>query len=473
MKKMEFAYAAPESMGIESAALTKALKAARDGAHRGIEIHDMIIMRKGTIVCEAYFQPYHKDAKHAIYSQTKSFMSTAMGLAIGDGLVKLDDYALDYFPEVDRASIAANADRMKVRHLMSMACGHETDPMGAFREKGPEGFFAWPVTKEPGEHFFYNTAASNICGMIVERVTGKSMYAYLKERIFDKIGMEIEEEDWMKVHGACSGGFGLHVRAMDVLRLANLYLLRGKWEGEQLIPEEWVELVSRKKIDCANEFTSWAAGYTYQFWNCDFADGYRIDGAGAQQADIVPEKDMVILFNSALHGEVSDYAQVLARYYIYPAVHDEALPENAEAQAELCAMVKAVAQPEKTAYEMLCGAAGSYKSDKEGMERIELTEKDGEMTLLLGDYRLVFGLDGAWRVKELQPAADDAVARTKYAAGRGKWSGKRFRGRVTLFPDIRSTYVDMEVTESGLVLLIRTDWLPAVNDGKPFKAVRV
>ena len=72
-----------------------------------------------------------------------------------------------------------------------------------------------------------------------------------------------------------------------------------------------------------------------------------------------------------------------------------------------------------------------------------------------------------------QPAADDAVARTEYAAGRGKWSGKRFHGRVTLFPDIRSTYMDMEVTENGLVLLIGTDWLPAVNDGKPFKAVRV
>ena len=473
MKKMEFGYASPESMGIESKALIKALQAARDGAYRGIEIHDMIIMRKGTIVCEAYFQPYHKDAKHAIYSQTKSFMSTAMGLAIGDGLVSLEDYALDYFPEVERAKADANAPRMKVKHLMSMACGHETDPMQAFFAEGPAGFFAWPVTKEPGEHFFYNTAASNICGMIVERVTGKSLYAYLKERIFDKIGMEIEEADWLTVHGACSGGFGLHVRAMDVLRIANLYLLGGKWEGEQLIPESWVELVSKKKIDCPNEFTSWAAGYTYQFWNCDFADGYRIDGAGAQQADIVPEKDMVILFNSALHGEVSDYAQVLARYYIYPAVHDEALPENAAAQQELDALVREIADPAKTDYALPCGAVGVYESEIEGMERIELTEKDGEMTLLLGEYRLVFGLDGAWRVKELQPAADAAIARTLFAAGRGKWSGKRFHGRVTLFPDIRTSFVDLEVTQSGLTLLIKTEWLPAVNDGKPFKAVRV
>ena len=93
--KMEFPYATPESMGIDSAALEKALLAARDGAHRGIEIHDMIVMRKGKIVCEAYFQPYDKDCRHAIYSQTKSFMSTAMGIAVGDGLVSLEDYALD------------------------------------------------------------------------------------------------------------------------------------------------------------------------------------------------------------------------------------------------------------------------------------------------------------------------------------------------------------------------------------------
>ena len=471
--KMEFPYATPESMGIDSAALEKALLAARDGAHRGIEIHDMIVMRKGKIVCEAYFQPYDRDCRHAIYSQTKSFMSTAMGIAMGDGLVSLEDYALDYFPEVDRAKVSDNAPRMKIKHLMSMACGHDTDPMGAFREEGAQGFFAWPAPKEPGEYFFYNTAASNICGMIVERVTGKSMYALLKERVFDKLGMDIRESDWLVVNGACSGGFGLHVKAMDVLRLANLYLLGGRWEGEQLIPKEWVELVSKKKIDCGNEFTSWAAGYTYQFWNCDFADAYRIDGAGAQQADIVPEKDMVILFNSALHGEVSDYAQVLSRYYIYPAVHHEALPENPAALARLNALVQELASPVKTAVNPVpAEAIGCFETDAEGIKTVEIAQVGEDMHLQLGERKLVFGLAGAWSVFDNEPAVDGSVASTQKAAGKGRWDGKCFSGRVTLYPDIRSIYADIEVTKDGLALLMKTDWFPAFNNGKVFYAKR-
>lgn len=474
MKKMEFAHATPESQGVDSRLLIAALEAVRDGAHRDIEIHDLIVMRHGKILCEAYFHPYHAECRHAIYSQTKSFMSTAMGLAIGDGLVTLEDIVLDYFPEVDRRTVCENGRKMRIKHLMSMSGGQDGDTMNAFIQDGPAGYFAQPVPYEPGTHFCYNTGSSNICGMIVERVTGKSLYEYLNERIFEKIGMDIRREDWLTVHGACAGGFGLHVKAADVLRLAALYLGGGVWEGEQLIPKQWVELVSKKKMDCENEFPSWAAGYTYQFWNCDFADAYRIDGAGAQQADIVPDKDMVILFNSALHGEVSDYAQVLARHYIYPAAHDEPLPENPEAVARLRALCEELEHPAPQPFQGVpAQAAGEYEAQVSGIKRIVLRDHGASMGLELDSLKLEFGLDGIKRLSETDPALGLPIANVHRAAAQGRWQGNRFFGRATFFPDIKPVWVELKLNRGGMAVIVRNDWLEPVNGGAPFQAGRV
>ena len=245
MIPMQFEHSTPEAQGIDSAWLVRALEAAQTGARRGIEIHDFLLLRHGKLVCEAYFAPYGPEVKHAIYSQTKSFMATALGLAVGEGRLTLEDRVLPYFPEVNPDGVCENGRKMRVRDLLAMASGHDQDTMDAFRQGGPEAYFALPVPYEPGTHFLYNTGNSNMLGLLVERVTGQSLYAYLKARVFDKIGITIEDGDWDRVRGACSGGFGLHATAMDVLRLANLYLLRGRWQGEQILPEEWVDLVSK------------------------------------------------------------------------------------------------------------------------------------------------------------------------------------------------------------------------------------
>ncbi|MGI5885481.1 MAG: serine hydrolase domain-containing protein [Candidatus Spyradocola sp.] len=475
MTPMQFARTTPEAQGIDSAWLVRTLEAARTGAMRGIEIHDFLLLRHGKLVCEAYFAPYGPETKHAIYSQTKSFMATALGLALGDGLLKLEDRVLPYFPEVDPDTVCENGKKMRVCDLLAMASGHAEDAMEAFRQGGPKAYFALPVPYAPGERFVYNTGNSNMLGMLVERVTGKSLYAYLRERVFDKIGIEIKDGDWDRVQGACSGGFGLHATAMDVLRLANLYLLRGKWQGEQILPEKWVDLVSKKKIDNGDGSNSWGSGYSYQFWICDYADAYRIDGAGAQQAAIVPSEDMVILFNSALHGEVSDYAQVLARFFVMPGVKPAPLPENPAACARLAELTAAVAHPQPHAFVPVPEAAlGAYRAQAEGAEWSEIALARGEGSLVLSltlrgaRMDMELGLDGVPRLSRWKDPEGQALQ----SCGWGAWEGGRFFGRVTLYPDIRTIWVDLEKTDAGLTAWLRTEWIPAIGAGKPQKFVR-
>lgn len=472
MIPMQFERSAPEAQGIDSAWLVRALEAAQTGARRGVEIHDFLLLRHGKLVCEAYFAPYGPEVKHAIYSQTKSFMATALGLAVGEGRLTLEDRVLPYFPEVNPDGVCENGRKMRVRDLLAMASGHDQDTMDAFRQGGPEAYFALPVPYEPGTHFLYNTGNSNMLGLLVERVTGQSLYAYLKARVFDKIGITIEDGDWDRVRGACSGGFGLHATAMDVLRLANLYLLRGRWQGEQILPEEWVDLVSQKKIDNGDGTDSWGAGYSYQFWMCDYADAYRIDGAGGQQAAIVPSEDMVILFNSALHGEVSDYAQVLARFFVLPGVHKDPLPENPAALARLNALREEIAQPQPRAFVPVPEAAlGAWRAADGGAawSEIEIRRTPGGMglSLVLRGARidLELGLDGVRRLSRWH----DPEGRAYASCGWGQWSGNRFFGRVTFFPDIPTLTLDIERTPQGLTAWIQTNWVPPIGEGRPQK----
>lgn len=478
MKPMIFEKATPESQGIDSELLLKALEAAENGAPRGIEIHDFLLLRHGKLVFEGYFAPYSAETKHTIFSQTKSFMSTAVGLAIyADGLLKLEDEVIRFFPEVDTAAISERAKKMRVCDLLSMASGHDEDTTDVVIEQGPQAYFELPLPYERGEHFLYNTGNSILLGMIVERVTGKSMYAYLKERVFDKIGITIEDGDWDRVRGVCCGGFGLHVKAMDVLRLANLYLLGGKWEGEQILPAEWVELVSKKKISNGDPKTStcpsWNSGYSYQFWMCDYADAYRIDGAGGQQAAIVPSEDMVILFNSSLHGVISDYAQVLARYYVMPAVHEKALPENPAALTALEEKAWQIENPAPKAFAYPPEEAlGRFTAKRGPLREVLLEQGEGETRVTFcmdeskpvdgrvgldadfcpeGEEIMTFriGLDGRPRVTEGE----------KSFAAKGYWDGARLHARATEFPSIGSIWFDLEVGYETLTVLVRTEWV--------------
>lgn len=406
---MIFPYATPESQGVDSRAILNALDNAALRARRGAELHDMLILRHGKLVYEGYTYPFNAQTKHAVFSQTKSFTATAVGLCIEDGLLSLDDTLLSFYPDYTPKHMSDFKRRLCVKHLLAMADGQDYDAMDLFFGKGDgvKRFLDLPVKFEPGTHHHYNTGSSHMLSILVQKVTGKTVYALLKERVFDKIGITITEKDWLMIKGVCSGGFGLHATAMDVLRLANLYLLNGKWNNEQILSQSWVKAVSTKQVsnnrgEGQNLMPSWNAGYNYQFWTCDYLDAYRIDGMGAQQAAIIPCKDAVVLLNAAVCGEDSEYMQVLARHFIVPALEDKPLPENPAALAALLARRDALAAPgARPAVPVAQALLGSYTCIDAPLFPVDgmtLAQDEEWLTLTLGlggkNVDLRFRLDG-------------------------------------------------------------------------------
>ena len=175
--------------------------------------------------------PTARRSSTPIYSPDQELHGHGPGPCRGGGRLTLEDRVLPYFPEVNPDGVCENGRKMRVRDLLAMASGHDQDTMDAFRQGGPEAYFALPVPYEPGTHFLYNTGNSNMLGLLVERVTGQSLYAYLKARVFDKIGIAIEDGDWERVRARARAASACTPRPWTFCALANLYLLRGPVAG--------------------------------------------------------------------------------------------------------------------------------------------------------------------------------------------------------------------------------------------------
>jgi CubicO group peptidase (beta-lactamase class C family) len=229
-----------------------------------------------------------------------------------------------------------NLKKMKVRHLLSMSGGHDTEPKINF-ETGPsvKQFFAHPVTHEPGTYFRYNTSGSYMLAVIVSKVTGQSVLDYLKPRLFEPLGIENLRWD-TSAEGYNLGGYGLYLCTEDIAKFGLLYLNKGKWHGKQLLPETWVTQATSKQVDNdkapSGKNPDWREGYGFQFWRCRH-NCFRGDGKDGQFCLVMPEQDAVIAITSQtgqLQGELD-----LVWEKLLPAFGASALPENAAEQANL------------------------------------------------------------------------------------------------------------------------------------------
>ena len=211
-------------------------------------MHSFMLVRHGHVVAEGWWAPYDAATRHELYSLSKSFTSTAAGLAIAEGKFGLDDPVLKFFPEDAPAEPSENLRAMQVRHLLSMATGHETEPQVFARtNRGPRHSWRTPVPHQPGTHFLYNTAATYMVSAIVQKQTGETVLDYLRPRLFDPLG--IENPTWgTSPQGITLGGYGLSVRTEDIARLGQLYLQKGMWNGQQLLPASWVEAATSQQI---------------------------------------------------------------------------------------------------------------------------------------------------------------------------------------------------------------------------------
>ncbi|CAN5830677.1 hypothetical protein BH11VER1_BH11VER1_04470 [soil metagenome] len=316
----------PEAQGISSAAIRDFIEAADKEINT---LHSFMLVRHGQVIAEAWWNPEAADKKHILWSLSKSFTSTAVGLAVEEGKLSLEDPVLKFFKEEAPADPSANLKAMRVRDLLTMSGGHDVEPKFEF-EQGPsvKGFLAQPVTHEPGTWFRYNTPGTYTLSAIVTKATGQTVREYLTPRLFGPLG--IENPDWGTTpEGYNLGGYGLFVRTEDIAKFGQLYLQKGKWNGKQLLPEKWIETATSKQVDNSKapsaRTSDWQQGYGFQFWRCQH-NAYRGDGKDGQICLVMPEQDVVIAI-TALTGQMQTELD-LVWSKLLPAFRAEPLPAD-------------------------------------------------------------------------------------------------------------------------------------------------
>jgi CubicO group peptidase (beta-lactamase class C family) len=331
----------PETVGISSSAVTAFLGAAESGDHG---LHSFMLMRHGKVAAEAWWSPYGPDLQHMMYSLSKSFTSTAVGLSVSEGLLSVDDYVVSFFSEKNRND-DANLSKMRVRHLLSMSTGHEKDTTGSLREQKDgdwvQAFLELPVEREPGTHFLYNSGASYMLSAIVQKLTGQTVHEYLQPRLFEPLG--ISGTTWETCpRGMSAGGWGLTLKTEDIIRFGQLYLQKGLWNGQQILPEAWVDEATCFQVSNAgtSQNIDWQQGYGYQFWRCRH-DAYRGDGAFGQFCVVLLEQNAVVAMTSGTRNMQN--VLNLVWEHLLPSMVDVPLPADEQAQAALADKASAIA----------------------------------------------------------------------------------------------------------------------------------
>jgi CubicO group peptidase (beta-lactamase class C family) len=317
----------PEAQGVSSADISRFLEA---GAKTKNEFHSFVFLRHGNVIAEGWWDPYKPSLRHTLYSTSKSFTSTAVGFAVTEGLVKLSDKVVTFFPAELPDTVSAFLAALTIKDLITMSVGQTPDPTGTIIQKNNwvKSFLALPITDTPGTKFLYNSTATYMLSAIVQKVSGQKIFDYLKPRLFDPLG--IGGIDWeVSPEDINTGGWGLRLKTEDMAKFGQLYLQKGMWQGKQILPSAWIEEATTFKIKNAPDTalilkasSDWAQGYCYQFWRCR-NNAFRADGAFGQYIIVMPEKDAVI----AITSETADMQSILNLVweYLLPAMMDKSL----------------------------------------------------------------------------------------------------------------------------------------------------
>jgi CubicO group peptidase (beta-lactamase class C family) len=260
-----------------------------------------MILRHGHVIAEGWWAPYSADHKQQLYSLSKSFTGTAIGLLVGEGRLMPQDQVIKFYPSLLPKQVSENLAALQVRHLLSMSVGHAKDSILLLEASPPgvtweETFLNLPVVFPPGSQFMYNSGASFMLSSIAKQVTGQTAHEYLKPRLYDP--MDIVGATWTEnFEGINMGASHLRMRTEDLAKFGQLYLQQGRWNGKQLISQNWVmEATSRQMVNGKND-SSWGCGYGFQFW-LNPPGGFRADGAFGQFSIVLPKQDAVVVITS-------------------------------------------------------------------------------------------------------------------------------------------------------------------------------
>ncbi len=400
-------YSTPEAQGVDSAAVLALLDAVES---EGVGLHSLMFLRHGQIVASGWWAPYAPELPHMLFSLSKSFTSSAIGLAIAEGRLTVDDFVLSFFPADAPPVVSSPLAAMRVRHLLTMSTGHDVDvtqPTTAAADGNwVKAFLAQPVQHEPGTHFAYNSAATYMLSAIIQRLTGETVLAYLGPRLLAPLG--IEGATWQSCpRGINTGGWGLSVRTGDIACFGQLYLQQGAWQGQPLISAAWVqEATAWHMSNGADPQNDWAQGYGYQFWRCRH-NAYRGDGAFGQFCLVMPDQDAVLAMTA---GEQDMQRMLnLVWQHLLPAMHPAPLAAAAASVAALeqrlasLTLSPVVGNPESPVAAQASGRRYTFRPNKQQIKAVTLSFAAEGCTLTVtdqfGEHQIACGY-GAWRLGE-------------------------------------------------------------------------
>lgn len=307
-------------------------------------MNSFMLVRHGQVVAEGWWAPYDRDTPHVLYSLSKSFTSTAVGFAVAEGKLSLDDLVIKFFPDEAPAEPSVNLRAMRVRDLLRMNSGNQLeapirvdDPKQ--RDTWVKTFLTHPVPFKPGTHFLYNSPATYMLSAIVQKVTGSTVLDYLRPRLFEPLGFR--DPVWVSSpQGITAGAYGLSLRTEEIARFGELYLRKGMWQGKQLIPAAWVQQATSMQTSTGSAPASdWDQGYGYQFWRSRH-NSFRGDGAFGQYCLVIPELDAVVAITSGVRNMQEVMNLVWDK--LLPALKPGRLPDNPTARRKLKARLAAL-----------------------------------------------------------------------------------------------------------------------------------
>ena len=411
-EKNMFIYKTPEEKGIKSQNIKKYIEILEKA---GLSTHNLIIARGNDIVYENYWAPFHKDFLHRQYSVSKSFVAIAVGFAIQDGKMKLDDKLVDFFDDEYIKNCGEVQRTQTIRNMLMMSTGHgegsgwfgdqPEDRVRHYFDTSSNGF-----CKIPGGLFKYDSEGSFVLGAIVEKVTGMPLMEYLRKKLFDKIGVSKEATCLKCPGGASWGDSAVLCTATDLLKVARFTMNYGKWNGEQILNEKFLRDATSDLLPTANtcEHPS-TYGYGYLIWKTQ-QNGFFFNGMGCQFAICVPHKDIIMIYNGDNQGISSAKTIIIDNFFnLIVNEADESSAVNEKAYSELCEYSKKLelihevgGRTCEKAYE-IAGKTFVLEENPMGIKNIKFTfqgdegkfeyeNAQGEKTLKFGFNKNIFGL---------------------------------------------------------------------------------
>ncbi len=319
----------PEEQGVPSETVANFFKMVEE---KGYDVHGLMMIRHGKVIAEHWWKPYAPQYQHAMYSATKTFTGAAIGFAVQEGLLNIEDKVTSFFPDLLPDTISPQLAALSVKHLLTMSVGHASTSYAGSGKSQVRSFLAAPFKYEPGTSFAYDITASHMLSHIITRVSGVTIYEYLKPRLLDPLG--IEDVVWeMDNDGINMGNGGSHMKTSDMARMGLFLINKGKWNGVQLLDPSWIEAATKPQIYQHPERTpeenekvedDGSQGYGYQIW-MGRKHSYRAIGGQNQLIMVIPGYDFVLVCHSSI-GDEAGFNKLI--YDMLPTMSDKKLKAN-------------------------------------------------------------------------------------------------------------------------------------------------